>query len=234
MPELVIICQSCSTSISWLIQTDMGRETMIKDLYDIAIDIYTRVYKRIFHAEAFVYNGDIPAALDKIYKIQQRRLKKFKRYALAIILIIALSLAYKLIRYSPNSYIPPPINTSHMAFQRPYKWSKVEHSGEFILQILLDQLQLYRQIDICVIGPYQKMRRNVKFAPYKYIPLCIFQGFCQQPRKWHILPTLSIDFHRKILTDSGYIMLDSLYVLNHSIQICRHFQNISGIFIAWS
>ena len=76
----------------------MGREPMIKDLYDIAIDIYTRVYKRIFHAEAFVYNGDIPAALDKIYKIQQRRLKKFKRYALAIILIIALSLAYKLIR----------------------------------------------------------------------------------------------------------------------------------------
>ena len=78
--------------------TDMGREPMIKDLYDIAIDIYTRVYKSIFHAEAFVYNGDISAALDKIYKIQQRRLKKFKRYALAIILIIALSLAYKLIR----------------------------------------------------------------------------------------------------------------------------------------
>jgi hypothetical protein len=71
---------------------------MIKDLYDIAIDIYTRVYKRMFHAEAFVYNGDIPAALDKIYKIQQRRLNKFKRYAFAIILIIALSLAYKLIR----------------------------------------------------------------------------------------------------------------------------------------
>ena len=40
----------------------------------------------------------------------------------------------------------------------------------------------------------------------------IFQGFCQCPRKWHILPTLSIDFMRKILTNSGYIMLDLVYV----------------------
>ena len=71
---------------------------MIKDLYDIAIDIYTRVYKSIFHVEEIVYNGDISSALDKIYKTQQRRLNRFKRYALAIILIIALSLAYKLIR----------------------------------------------------------------------------------------------------------------------------------------
>ena len=71
---------------------------MIKDLYDISIDIYTRVYKSIFHVEEIVYNGDISSALDKIYKTQQRRLNKFKRYALAIILIITLSLAYKLIR----------------------------------------------------------------------------------------------------------------------------------------
>ena len=71
---------------------------MIKDLYDIAIDIYTKVYKSIFHVEEIVYNGDIPSALDKIYKTQQRRLNRFKRYALAIILIITLSLAYKLIR----------------------------------------------------------------------------------------------------------------------------------------
>ena len=71
---------------------------MIKDLYDIAIDIYTRVYKSIFHVEEIVYNGDISSALDKIYKTQQRRLNRFKRYALAIILIIALSLAYNLIR----------------------------------------------------------------------------------------------------------------------------------------
>ena len=52
----------------------------------------------------------------------------------------------------------------------------------------------------------------------------IFEGFCQYSRKWHILPTLSIEFDRiflyfmqKILTDSGYIMLDLVYVLNDSI-----------------
>jgi hypothetical protein len=69
---------------------------MIKDLYDIVLDITKRIYKWIFHVEVLVYNNDIGRALDQARKYQQRRLKKFiVRLGL---LIIAISLAYNLIK----------------------------------------------------------------------------------------------------------------------------------------
>lgn len=69
---------------------------MIKDLYDIVIDISKRIYKWIFHVEVFVYNNDILLALDQARAYQKRRLKKL---AIRIgILIIVISLAYKLIK----------------------------------------------------------------------------------------------------------------------------------------
>lgn len=62
-------------------------------------------------------------------------------------------------------------------------------------------------------------------------PSTKFEGFCQCPRKEHILPTLSIDFRRKILTNSGYIMLDLVYfyiqinmILYLFVDISRKFQ----------
>lgn len=77
---------------------------------------------------------------------------------------------------------------------------------------------------------------NFPFA--NIAPSTKFEGFCQYPRKWHILPTLSIDFRRnlqiisiKILTNSGYIMLDLVYfyiqinmILYLFVDISRKFQ----------
>ena len=42
-----------------------------------------------------------------------------------------------------NPYIPPPIICSHVALRRLLQWSKVEHCGELILQILYQLLYLY-------------------------------------------------------------------------------------------
>ena len=62
---------------------------------------------------------------------------------------------------------------------------------------------------------------NLSILRYRHA--AYFQGFVNSSRKWHILPTLSRDFSYKILTNSGYIMLDYIYVLYYSISICRHF-----------
>ena len=69
---------------------------MIKDIYDIVLDITKRIYKWIFHVEVFVYNNDISRALDQAREYQQRRLKKF--IVRACLGIITISLAYILIK----------------------------------------------------------------------------------------------------------------------------------------
>jgi hypothetical protein len=68
--------------------------------------------------------------------------------------------------------------------------------------------------------------------------LAYFQGFVNSCRKWHILPALSIEFdriflyfHRKILTYSGYIMLDLVYVYIYSYMILYRFVDILRDFI---
>ncbi len=69
---------------------------MIKDLYDIVLDITKRIYRWIFHVEVYVYNNDIGKALDQARKYQQRRVKKF--IVRLSLLIIAAILAYNLIK----------------------------------------------------------------------------------------------------------------------------------------
>ena len=61
-----------------------------------------------------------------------------------------------------NPYIPPPIKMSHIPLRRLILWSKVEHSGEFILQISRQLLKIYIVNYIYVIILHHMMRRNVK------------------------------------------------------------------------
>ena len=69
---------------------------MIKDLYDIVLDITKRIYRWIFHVEVYVYNNDIGKALDQAREYQQRRVKKL--IVRLSLLIIAAILAYNLIK----------------------------------------------------------------------------------------------------------------------------------------
>lgn len=69
---------------------------MIKDLYDIVLDITKRIYKWIFYVEVPVYNNDLGRALNQAREYQQRRLKKF--IVRACLGIITISLAYILIK----------------------------------------------------------------------------------------------------------------------------------------
>ena len=100
-----------------------------------------------------------------------------------------------------NSYIPPPINMSNIPLRRLYMWSKVEHSGEYLLQILLDQLQYYRQIDICVIEhtPFNPVMSNLTNfdCPHICRSLHIFRDLSIAVVNGIFCPHLSIDFYRK-------------------------------------
>ena len=79
-----------------------------------------------------------------------------------------------------NPYIPPPIICSHIALRRLIQWSKVEHSGEYILQISRQLLQLYIVRYMYVIGHFHMNARNVHFVHSGYIDI------------WHISGILSI------------------------------------------
>ena len=62
--------------------------------------------------------------------------------------------------------------------------------------------------------------------------LAYFRDFVNALVNGIFCPHCQAYFHRKILTNSGYIMLDLIYVLNDSISICRHFYRFQGFLIA--
>lgn len=90
-----------------------------------------------------------------------------------------------------QSSIPPAfIHVSNRLLEPYLAYSRDDLKKNILL--ILDQLLLFIYIYIiCVIERPPILSHNPPFCSTWSPYACIFQGFCQYPRKWHIWPILS-------------------------------------------
>ena len=96
-----------------------------------------------------------------------------------------------------NPYIPPPIICSDIALRRLIQWSKVEHSGEYILQIHLHILMLYLFEYTYVIEHTIIITVMSNRTIWTYIFMHIFRDLSRPVVNGIFGPHLSIDFEEK-------------------------------------